>query len=96
MFQVTWEFEVRRDRLAEFAAAYGPDGGWVRLFRADAGYLGTDVKQISPTRWLTVDRWNSRASYEAFRAARANEYAALDEHCAALTTSERKLDERDV
>ena len=93
MFEARWEFEVSPVHRDDFVAAYGPDGPWVQLFRQGIGYLGTELIEVAPTRWVTVDRWTSRASYETFRAAFAAEYAAIDARCESLTVAERKLSE---
>ena len=44
-----------------------------------------------PLCFLTLDRWESRAAYEAFHRERGPEYSALDAACEGLTTSERFL-----
>ena len=88
-----WEFEVRPGCEAEFERNYGPEGSWVTLFRTAGGHLDTtllrDVDQ--GRRYLTIDRWESEASYRSFRTARALEFTALDARCEALTVSEREL-----
>lgn len=93
MFQVRWEFDVRPECRDAFVAAYGPAGGWVQLFKTGAGYLGTELIESAPNRWITIDRWESRASYAAFRAAQAAAYAALDAQCESLTAAERLIGE---
>ena len=57
------------------------------------GYLGTDLfaRTSAPPCFLTLDRWETRAAYEAFRRDRAAEYSALDAACEGLTTAERFL-----
>lgn len=96
-FSYIWEFKVRPERLAEFEAAYGPDGDWVRLFRRDPAYLGTDLlrDREDPHRFLTVDRWSSREACLAFRERFRADYGALDARCAGLTLSERPLGDFD-
>lgn len=93
MFVLVWEFEVRPDRVGEFERAYGPHGEWVTLFQDGAGYLGTEFlrDEARPHTYLTLDRWESVAAYDAFRAARAAAYAAIDARCEGLTVSERRL-----
>jgi heme-degrading monooxygenase HmoA len=88
-----WEYQVRADAEAEFLRHYGPEGSWVRLFRRAAGHVETLLLRDAdePGRYVTVDRWEGAAAYAAFRERFATEYAALDEACAALTTSERSL-----
>ena len=60
----------------EFERVYGPDGEWSRFFRDGRGYIGTellrDVEQ--PGRYLVVDRWETRETYNAFVAEHRDEY----------------------
>lgn len=44
-----------------------------------------------PARYLTLDFWESREAYDAFRAQHAAEYAAIDRECEALTAEEKAL-----
>ena len=93
MFVIVWAFRPRPGREAEFERAYGPEGGWAGLFRQAPEYLGTDLFRAADGsgRHLTVDRWQSREAYEAFRAARRAEYEALDRTGEQLTASEEPL-----
>jgi quinol monooxygenase YgiN len=90
MYRIVWQFDADPDRVAEFEREYGGDGAWARLFRAGDGFLGTELfRSIDhPARFVTVDRWSSRAAYDAFRTARAREYAAVDTRCERLTRAE--------
>jgi heme-degrading monooxygenase HmoA len=92
-FVIAWEFEVAPGRAAAFREVYGPGGDWAALFRRAPGYLGTMLlaDQARADRFVTIDRWIDEASYHAFRARFAEEYAALDEACEALSTAEREL-----
>jgi heme-degrading monooxygenase HmoA len=85
-----WSFRPREGTVAEFEAAYGPDGDWVRLFRKAPGYLGTELLRDGG-RYLTVDRWDSAEAYGAFRAAHAGEHERLDKACEGLTLEETCL-----
>lgn len=91
MYRIVWEFEPEPSRVAEFEREYGVDGAWGRFFRRGDGYLGTELfkSATDPARYLTLDRWTSRAAHDAFRAAFGAEYAALDARCEALTRAER-------
>jgi len=93
VFQILWQFETSEERAAAFVGAYGAEGPWVAFFRQASGYLGTDLfHHVSmPLCFLTLDRWESRAAYEAFHRERGPEYSALDAECQELTTSERFL-----
>ncbi len=93
MFTTVWEYEVPEARRADFEAAYGPEGDWVRLFRQGPGFRETMLLRSvsSPEIYLTLDRWTSRAAYEEFRIVHAAAYAALDQATSGLTLAERHL-----
>ncbi len=88
-----WEFVVTRDRARDFERAYGVDGDWERLFRRADGYLRTELirDRGRPERYLTIDYWESKAAFDAFRSRFAPEFEALDAACAALTTRETEI-----
>ena len=75
-----WKFRPPPERAEEFAAGYASDGAWSRLFRQAEGFVATELYR--PTQqggwWLTIDRWRSRAAYEAFVSSSKSLYAALD------------------
>jgi len=91
MYRIVWEFEPDPARVVEFERDYGSEGAWASLFRRGAGYLGTELfrSATDPGRYLTVDRWTSRAAYDAFRGTFGADYAALDAQCEAWTRTER-------
>jgi heme-degrading monooxygenase HmoA len=90
MYLVLWRFRPVAGRESEFERAYGPSGEWARLFRCGDGYLGTELLRRSDDsmEYLTLDRWASRASYEAFRARQSSEYRRLDHRLEELTEEE--------
>jgi heme-degrading monooxygenase HmoA len=93
VYEVFWEYEVRPGQTAAFEDLYGADGEWARLFHQADGYIETlllrDTDQ--PTRYLTIDRWHSRATYEAYVRAAGPAYDALDRRGDALIVRERRL-----
>ena len=91
--EIVWEFRVRRGRAREFERRYGPRGDWARFFRRDPAYRGTDLLRAdaSGRRYVTVDRWSSRAACDAFRARFEVEYAAIDRRCERLTEEEAEI-----
>jgi quinol monooxygenase YgiN len=93
MFVAAWEFRAAPAAVAAFAAAYGPDGEWVRLMRGAPGYLGTETLQDrdDPLRFLVLDRWADEAALRAFRTREAARYDELDARCLSLTERESKL-----
>jgi len=89
-YRLLWQFETDPERREAFEAAYGPDGPWADLFRRAAGFLGTELfrETAGSCRYVTIDRWTSRAAYDAFRLLHAAAYTALDARCEALTLDE--------
>lgn len=81
MMLLVWEYMIRPDRVEEFEALYRPDGPWVELFKRSPGFLSTTLMRDThdPLRYMISDRWNSEASYEAFKLDFASDYAALSE-----------------
>jgi [ribosomal protein S5]-alanine N-acetyltransferase len=88
---IVWVFEVRPGHEAEFESRYAPDGAWARLFSCAPGFIETRLllDPASPSRYLTVDRWESEQHFRAFRDRFASEYQALDQTCEPLTAHER-------
>ena len=91
MFITIWEYHVLPQHQPAFERAYGPEGGWVQLFRRGTGHLRTELLRDAGDggRYVTVDYWTSRASRDAFRRQFADAFAALDAACEALTEGER-------
>jgi heme-degrading monooxygenase HmoA len=75
-----WKFHPQAGREEGFAAAYDAKGAWAELFAKAAGYRGTDLlRPLEPGGWwLTIDRWDSIADFEAFQRDFGEEYRALD------------------
>jgi heme-degrading monooxygenase HmoA len=93
MFVVVWQFEIAEGKIAGFEAAYGPDGPWMKLFRASPNYMGTEILRDAyiPGNYLTIDRWASEGDFRAFRKQHDQEYEALDRDCGALTSRETRI-----
>ena len=91
MVQFVWEFIVRADKIYDFERHYAESGSWADLFRKSHGYRSTQLLRDAetPRRYLTIDRWESVASYQAMREKFAKEHEALDRACEAFTESER-------
>lgn len=90
-FLVVWEYDVAPAQQAAFEKAYASDGAWAAFFSADPDYVGTRLARHGDRSgtYLTIDRWRSRAAYEAFNTAHRSRYEELDRGFAALTESER-------
>lgn len=93
MFVVVWQFEIAEEKIADFEAAYGPDGAWAQLFRSSPQYLGTELLRDAYVSgvYLTVDRWASDEAFRAFRKDHDSDYEQLDRSCDALTSRETRI-----
>lgn len=92
-FVTIWEFYVKPRARAEFERTYGPKGDWAHLFTQGQGFIRTVLCKDTARkgRYLTVDYWDSKNSYDRFRHQSANEYKALDRRCEALIDREAHL-----
>ncbi len=93
MFVVVWQFEIVEEKIADFEAAYGPDGTWAKLFRESPKYLGTELLRDAyvPGSYLTIDRWESESDFRAFRKEHDADYEALDRASDRLTSRETRI-----
>jgi heme-degrading monooxygenase HmoA len=75
-----WKFRPPDGREEEFAHAYGARGRWAELFERAGGYCGTTLLRAAEPGgwWLTVDRWESVAHFEAFQRDFGEQYRSLD------------------
>jgi len=93
MYVIIWEYRVRAGSEAAFEQAYGREGEWVRLFEQGQGYRGTELHRdlAGGRRYVTIDRWTSRAAYDALHDRHVAEYDAIDRRCEPLTEHEELL-----
>lgn len=93
MVQFMWEFVARADKVKEFEMHYSGSGPWSELFRRNPGYQSTQLLRDAENarRYLTIDRWDSVASYRAMRERFAREHEKLDRACEEFTESERRI-----
>jgi heme-degrading monooxygenase HmoA len=89
MYLIVWVYEVLADHEEQFREAYGPDGDWARLFARHDGFLGTELIVVDePRHYMTIDRWESEQSFNAYMELDREEYRRLDESFEAFTVSE--------
>jgi heme-degrading monooxygenase HmoA len=93
MYLILWEYNVKAENQSEFEETYSPTGAWASLFKKGAGYLGMELlrDEENPLRYLTIDRWASKAEYEAFLSTWEQAYAQMDAQCEGLTERESLL-----
>jgi len=92
-YLIIWEFRVRAGMEARFEKVYGPQGDWARFFARDHGFVGTELNHDlkDSQRYLTLDFWLSRETYENFRRQHSSEYGALDQECEDMTENELEV-----
>jgi len=90
LIKIVWEFSVHPSRIAEFESSYGSEGDWARLFARSPHYKGTTLLRHTDhtNRFLTIDLWDDRASFDAFKHQNGTEYTSLDLRCEELTDEE--------
>ncbi len=76
-----WKFRPPPGSEEDFQRAYSGTGNWARLFEQAPGYRGTMLLRPSNSGgwWLTIDRWESEADFEAFQKDFGLQYRGLDE-----------------
>jgi heme-degrading monooxygenase HmoA len=86
-------FAYETDDPERFEEVYGATGSWAGFFGGAPGYVGTellrDVEQ--PSRYLVVDRWESREAYNAFVEEHRDEYMRRVDETAFLYRQELRL-----
>lgn len=92
-YEIIWEFRVPPHRHADFEAAYGGQGEWARLFAKADGFIEVKLLKCSEQegRYLTIDRWVSRAAFEAFQMRFSHAYRALDEFLEGMAATETRI-----
>ena len=75
-----WKFRPPVGREGEFQVAYSSSGKWSQLFSNAAGFLGSKLLRPAGAGgwWLTIDRWETAADFEAFTESFGAQYRALD------------------
>jgi heme-degrading monooxygenase HmoA len=88
-----WEYDVPESAAADFERVYGAEGAWAQLFSSSDGFEGTELFASVSTsgRYLTVDRFRDRESWQRFQAEHRAAYLALDAETQGLTLAEREL-----
>ena len=93
MFVILWHFEVKPGNRVRFEKVYGTQGPWVRLFRGDPHFRGTQLLHdpSSDSCYYTVDFWDSENAYRNFLHSNRQAYDELDSSLIDLTLNERHV-----
>lgn len=93
MYHIIWEYRVKPDHILVFEKLYSRQGKWVKLFSRSAHYHSTDLLKSSdnPSRYLTIDHWETEEHYKAFLQTEKKAYLEIDRLGGAITESETKI-----
>jgi heme-degrading monooxygenase HmoA len=93
MFVILWEFEVKPGSEGRFERVYGPKGQWVRLFRRDPHFRGTQLRRdpARPLVYFTIDFWDSETAYKKFLAKNRASYQRIDRGSEVFTQRESRI-----
>jgi heme-degrading monooxygenase HmoA len=93
MIEVFYRYRVHPQQVRAFEHAYGPNGPWAQLFGQHPGFRRTRLfrHKSEPQIYITIDVWDSKQSYDQFRAQHADEYNRLDAQLSMLKLEEHLL-----
>jgi heme-degrading monooxygenase HmoA len=80
VIEVLFRYTVHPAQVRAFEHAYGPAGPWAAFFAKHRGYLRTRLfrHRDEDAVYISMDVWETKVDYDAFRAQNAEEYARLD------------------
>lgn len=93
MLEIFYRYRIHPSQVRAFEHAYGPDGPWAQLFARHQGYRRTRLfrHKTEPNVYVTVDVWETKADWDAFRSLYNEEYRRLDKQLALLKLEEHLL-----
>lgn len=93
MLEIFYRYRVHHAQVRAFEHAYGPTGPWAELFARHPGYKRTRLfrHKTEPSIYVTVDVWESKADWDAFRKLHSDDYRRLDKQLALLKLEEHLL-----
>lgn len=95
MYTVIWEYHIKMEYEKDFLNLYGKEGEWVHLFEEDDNYFESDlIKDVHQEgRYLTIDYWIDKKSYDNFRNHHNEIYQELDMKGSLFCHKEKPLGE---
>ncbi len=93
MVEIFYRYRVHASQARAFEHAYGPAGPWAKLFARHPGYKRTRLFRHKDEAgiYVTVDVWESKADWDAFRRLHADDYRKLDKQLTLLKLEEHLL-----
>ncbi len=93
MVEIFYRYRVHPAQVRAFEHAYGSTGPWAKLFARHPGFKRTRLfrhKEQADV-YVTVDVWETKADFDAFRRLYGDEYRRLDKQLAMLKLEEHLL-----
>lgn len=93
MIEIFYRYHVHPSQVRAFEQAYGPRGPWAKLFEHQPGFKRTRLFRHRKQQdvYVTVDIWESKSDYDAFRKRYAADYHRLDGQLSMLKLDEQLL-----
>lgn len=93
MVEIFYRYRVHPTQVRAFEHAYGPAGPWAKLFARHPGYKRTRLfrHREQTDVYVTVDVWESKADFDAFRRLYSEDYRRLDKQLTLLKLEEHLL-----
>jgi heme-degrading monooxygenase HmoA len=93
MVEIVWAFVVKEEARGQFELAYGPGGAWSKLFARCPGFRGATVLRDTknPSRYLTVELWETEAQREQALVENKAEYSDLEAALGEWTESKTEV-----
>jgi heme-degrading monooxygenase HmoA len=93
VIEVFFRYRVHPQQVRAFEHAYGPQGPWSKLFSRDPAFRRTRLfrHKSEVNVYITVDVWDSKDAYDAFRSENSTAYNRLDAQLSMLKLEELLL-----
>jgi heme-degrading monooxygenase HmoA len=91
--EIFYRYRVHPAQARAFEHAYGPNGPWAKLFARHPGFRRVRLfrHKTEPDIYVTMDVWQTKADFDAFRRLYNEEYRRLDQQLAMLKLEEQLL-----
>jgi heme-degrading monooxygenase HmoA len=93
MIELFYRYRVHPSQTRAFEHAYGAAGPWSKLFASRAGFRRTRLfkHKNEPGVYISMDVWESKGDWDAFRMECAQAYARLDRELRLLYLEEHLI-----
>jgi heme-degrading monooxygenase HmoA len=80
MIELFYRYRVHQAQARAFEHAYGSQGPWAELFAKHPGFRRSRLFRHKKEEgvYVSIDAWESRSDWDAFRTEQADAYARLD------------------